>query len=154
MSFLLIFFIFLRCRFKTMYIYLVDLNTMLAAVCYNVGKPNLSRVQVNVMLVDLKDLLDQINWKLNKRDTRRVNNVGYRRPSIDTSGRLQFSQMMLKNDDNVRNMFVLFGQHNTCSQQSSWMFCCWDLPKIFLRVWFSLMKIRLYYYVVSLFCWN
>ena len=42
-------------------IYLVDSNTMLVAVYYNVGKPNLFTVHVDVMLVDLKDQLDQIN---------------------------------------------------------------------------------------------
>ena len=30
----------------------------------------------------------------------------------------------------------------TCSWQSSWMFCCWDLLKIFSRVWFTTMKIK------------
>ena len=42
-------------------IYLVDPNTMLAAVYFNGGKPNLFRVLVDVTLVDLKDQLDQIN---------------------------------------------------------------------------------------------
>jgi len=68
-------------------IYLVDSNTMLVAVYYNVGKPNLFTVHVDVMLVDLKDQLDQINWQLNHKEKRRVNSVGYRRPSIDSAGR-------------------------------------------------------------------
>jgi len=77
MSFLLIVFNFLWCRSEPMYIYPVDRNTKLAAVFYNGGKPNLFRVWVDVMLVDLKDHLDQINRRLNHRDTRRVDGVGY-----------------------------------------------------------------------------
>jgi len=42
-------------------------------------------------------------------------NVGYQRPSIDSTERFQFSQMMLKNDDDVRSMFSIFGRHNTFS---------------------------------------
>jgi len=87
----------------------------LAAVCFNVGKPNLLRVRFDVTLVDLKDQLDQINQQLNRRDTRKMDGVWYRRSSIDTVGRLQFSQMMLKNDEDVRNMFTIFGQHNMFS---------------------------------------
>ena len=52
--------------------YLVDLNTKLVAIYYNVGKPNLFRVQVNVTMLDLKDQLDQINRELNQRDIRRM----------------------------------------------------------------------------------
>jgi len=50
---------------------------MLAAVCFNGGKPNMFRVQINVTLVDLKDQLDQINQQLNHRDTRRVDDLEY-----------------------------------------------------------------------------
>jgi len=60
-----------------MNIYQVDPNTMLAAVCFNGGKPNMFRVQINVTLVDLKDQLDQINQQLNHRDTRRVDDLEY-----------------------------------------------------------------------------
>ncbi|AES67202.2 hypothetical protein MTR_2g088010 [Medicago truncatula] len=74
-----------------MHIYPVDLNTNLGAVYYNGGKPNLFSVWVDVTSVDLKDHLDQINRRLNHRDTRRVDGVGYRRSSIDPIGRLQFN---------------------------------------------------------------
>ncbi|KEH34624.1 hypothetical protein MtrunA17_Chr3g0110961 [Medicago truncatula] len=55
------------------------------------GKPNLFRVWIDVTLEDLKDQLDQINKRLNHRDTRRMEDVGYQRPSIDPVRRLQFS---------------------------------------------------------------
>jgi len=55
MNFSLIVFIFLWCRSEAMDIYLVDPNTMLVVVCYNSEKPYMFRVQVDVMLVDLKD---------------------------------------------------------------------------------------------------
>jgi len=115
MSFSLIVFNFLWCRSESMDIYLVDSNTMLAAVCCNGGKSNLFRVRVDVTLTDLKDQLDQINRQLNHRNIRRVDDVGYRQPSINSIGRLQFSQMMLTNDDDVRSMFSIFGHHNMFS---------------------------------------
>jgi len=115
MNFSFFVFNFSWCIFESMDIYLVDPNTMLAAVYFNGGKPNLFRVMVDVTLVDLKDQLDQINWQLNHIDTRRVDNVGYRRPSVDSARRLQFNHMMLTNDDDMRNMFSIFGQHNMFS---------------------------------------
>ena len=94
--------------------YPVDPNTKLAAVCFNGRKPNLFGVWVGVTLVDLKYQLDQINRRLNHRDTRRVDNVGYRRPSVNSVRRLQFSKMMLTNDD-VRSKLSILGQHNMFS---------------------------------------
>ncbi|KEH16046.1 hypothetical protein MTR_0362s0030 [Medicago truncatula] len=44
--------------------------------------------------------LDKIIGRLNHRDIRRMNNVGYRRPSIDLNGSVWFPQMKLQNDDN------------------------------------------------------
>lgn len=35
------------------------------------------------------------------------------RPSINSVGRVQFSHMKLKNDDDVRTMFSIFGPYNT-----------------------------------------
>ena len=59
----------------------------------------------------LKDQLDLINCRLNHKDTRRVDNVEYRRPSIIVDGRVWFAQMKLKNDNDVRTMFSIFSQH-------------------------------------------
>jgi len=115
MNFLWIVFNFVWCKSEPMDIYPVDPKTILVAVCYNAGNLNLFRVRVDVTLLDLKDQLDQINWRLNHRDTRRVDDVGYRRPSIDSAGILQFGQMMLKNDNDERSMFSIFGQHNMFS---------------------------------------
>jgi hypothetical protein len=43
-----------------------------------------------------------------------MDGVGYWRQSIYSAERLQFSEMMLKKDD-VRGMFVKFGQHSMFS---------------------------------------
>jgi len=111
MRFSLIVFNFLWCRFEPMDIYPVEPNTMLVVVCFNGGKRNLFRVQVDVTLVDLKDQLNQINQRLSHRGTRKVDGVRYRRPLIDSAGILQFRKMMLTNDDNMRSIFSIFGQH-------------------------------------------
>lgn len=73
---------------------------------------DLFRVRVDVTLVDLKGQLNQINRRLDHRDTGRVDNVGYHRLLIDSTVRLQFNQMMFKNDDDVRNMFSISDKHN------------------------------------------
>lgn len=73
---------------------------------------DLFRVRVDVTLVDLKGQLNQINRRLDHRDTGRVDNVGYRRLLIDSTVRLQFNQMMFKNDDDVRNMFSISDKYN------------------------------------------
>jgi len=91
-----------------------DPNTKLAAVYYNVGTPlNLFRIRNDVTLSGLKDELDQINRQLNHRDTRRVVGVEYRCPLSDSAGSLHFNQMKLTNDDDVRTVFSIFGQHST-----------------------------------------
>jgi len=84
MSFSLIVFNFLWCRSEAMVIYPIDLNKMLAEVCFNGGKPNLFRVWVDVTLKDMNDQLDQINQQLNHKDRRRVEDIGYQRPSINS----------------------------------------------------------------------
>jgi len=58
-------------------------------------------------MIDMKDQLNEINQGLNLEDTRRVEDVQYRRPGI-----LQFNKIMLTNDDCVRSMFSLFHHHN------------------------------------------
>ncbi|AES90849.1 cytochrome b6/F complex subunit VIII [Medicago truncatula] len=91
-----------------------DPNTKLAAVYYNGGTPpHLFRIRDNVTLSGLKDDLDQINRQLNHKDTRRVDGVQYRCPLSDLAESLRFSRMKLKNDNDVRTMFSVFGQHNT-----------------------------------------
>jgi len=87
-----------------------DPNTKLAAVYYNSGTPpHLFRICNDVSLPGLKDELDQINH----RDTRRVVGVEYRCPLSDSAGSLRSSRMKLTNDDDVRTMFSVFGQHST-----------------------------------------
>ena len=91
-----------------------DPNTKLAAVYYNGGTPpHLFRIRDDVTLSGLKDELDQINRQLNRRDTRRVVGVEYRCPLSDSAGSLRFSRMKLTNDDDVRTMFSVIGQHST-----------------------------------------
>jgi hypothetical protein len=88
-------------------------NTKLVAVYYNGGKPpHLFRIPTDITLSGLKGQLNQINLELNYRDTRRVDGVESRRPSIDSAGSVRFSQMKLMNDD-VRTMFLIFGQNST-----------------------------------------
>jgi hypothetical protein len=45
----------------------------------------------------------------------RVEDVWHERPWFDLDGRLTFSKMMLTNDDDMRSMFSIFGQHNMFS---------------------------------------
>jgi len=91
-----------------------DMNTKLSAVYYNGGTPpHLFRIRNDVTLSGLKDELDQINRQLNHRDTRRVVGVECRCPLSDSVRSLCFSRMKLANDDDVRTMFSVFGQHST-----------------------------------------
>jgi len=91
-----------------------DPNTKLAAVYYNGGTPpHMFMIRNDVTLSGLKDELDQINRQFNHRDTRRVVGVEYRCPLSDSAGSLRFSRIKLTNDDEVRTMFSVFGQHNT-----------------------------------------
>ncbi|KEH28454.1 hypothetical protein MtrunA17_Chr5g0446071 [Medicago truncatula] len=93
----------------------LDPNTKLAAIYYNGGTPpHLFRIHNDVTLSGMKDELDQINRQLNHKDTRRVVGVEYRCPFPDSTGSLRFSRMKLTNDDDdVRTMFSVFGQHIT-----------------------------------------
>jgi len=56
----------------TLNTYQVQLNTKLGAMSYNMGKSNMFRVRANVMMFGMKDQMDQISGRLNRRDTRRV----------------------------------------------------------------------------------
>jgi len=89
-------------------------HTKLATVYYNGGTPpHLFRIHNDVTLSELKDELDQINLQLNHKDTRRVVDVKYRCSLSDSDGSLCFSRMKLTNNDDVRTMFSVFGQHST-----------------------------------------
>jgi len=91
-----------------------DPYTKLAAVYYNGGTPPyLFRIHNDVTLSGLKDELDQINLQLNHRDTKRVVSVEYRCSLSDSVSSLRFSRMKLINDNGVRTMFSVFGQHST-----------------------------------------
>ena len=91
-----------------------DPNTNLAAIYCNGGTPpHLFRIRNDVTLSGLKDELNQINCQLNHRDTRRVVGVEYRCPLSNSSRSIWFSRMKLTNNDDVRIMFSVFGQHNT-----------------------------------------
>ena len=91
----------------------IDLNTKLAAVYYNKGKPTLLRIRVDVTLSGLKDQLNQINRDLHYREIRSVDSIEYRRPSTGSDGSIEYTQMKLKNDDDVRTMFSIFEQYST-----------------------------------------
>jgi len=54
---------------------IINPNTKLVCSLLQRGKFNLVRVRNDVTLFGLKDQLDQINRRLNHRDTRRVDNV-------------------------------------------------------------------------------
>ncbi|KEH41036.1 hypothetical protein MTR_1g041105 [Medicago truncatula] len=77
---------------------IIDLNTKLVAIYCNGGKPHLFRVRNDVTFSG---------------DTRRVDDVEYRHPSISSIRVVQFSQMKLMNDNDVRTMFSIFGQCST-----------------------------------------
>lgn len=55
-----------------------------AVVYHNMGKHNLFWIHVDVTLFDLKDQLNQINGRLNHKDTRMVDCVEYHRPLVDS----------------------------------------------------------------------
>jgi len=71
------------------------MNTNLAAVYYNIGKPNLFIVCVDVALCDLKDQVDQINDRLNHNETKRIGNIEYRCPLINLDGSVLFTCLKL-----------------------------------------------------------
>lgn len=64
-------------------------------------------------LSGLKDYLDQINGHLNHINTRRVDIIKYRRLSVDSNGSVQFTQMKLRNNNDVRTMFSISGQYSS-----------------------------------------
>jgi len=99
MSFSLIVFNFLLCRFETM-AGCIDVHAQ-----FNGGEPQSLKVRcLGVTLRGLKNQLNEFNQGVNPRDTRRVEYVWYKRPMLD-EGRVSFTWVELTNDENVKNMF-------------------------------------------------
>jgi len=99
MSFSLIVFNFLLCRFETV-VRWVDVHAQ-----FNGGKPRRLKVRcLGVTLRGLKDQLNEFNQRVNPRDTRRVEYVRYKRPTLD-EGRVSFTWVELTKDENVKSMF-------------------------------------------------
>jgi len=97
---------FLWCRFETM------TNQFNVCVRFNGGNLQMFKVwYISITLKGLKDQLDEINQGLNPGDTRRMEYIWYERPTLD-EGRITFSRLELKNDDELRSMFSIFWQHN------------------------------------------
>jgi len=72
---------------------------------FNGGEPQRLKVRcLGVTLRGLKDQLNEFNQGVNLRDTRRVELVQYKRPTLDER-RVSFTWVELKNDENVKNMF-------------------------------------------------
>ena len=93
------FFNFLLCRFETV----TDMFDVQAQ--FNGGEPQRLKVwYLGVTLKGLKDQLNEFNQGLNPGDTRKVEYIQYKRPTLD-DGRISFGWMELTNDDNVRIMF-------------------------------------------------
>jgi len=99
MSFSLIVFNFLLCRFEAMAGW-IDVHAQ-----FNGGEPQRLKVRcLDVTLRGLKDQLNEFNQGVNPRDTRRVKYVRYKRQTLDER-RISFSWVELTNDENVKNMF-------------------------------------------------
>jgi len=72
---------------------------------FNDGEPQRLKVRCRgVTLRGLKDQLDEFKQGVNPRDTRRVEYVRYKRPTLD-GGRISFTLVELTNDENVTSMF-------------------------------------------------
>jgi len=72
---------------------------------FNGGEPKRLKVRcLGVTLRGLKDQLNEFNQGVNPGDTRRVEYVRYKRPTLD-EGRISFSWVELTNNDNMRSMF-------------------------------------------------
>jgi len=86
MSFSLIVFNFLLCRFEAIMVGWIDIHAE-----FNGGEPHRCKVRcLGVTLRGLKDQLNEFNQGVNPRDTRRVKYVRYKRPMLD-KGRVSFT---------------------------------------------------------------
>jgi len=72
---------------------------------FNGGEAQRLKAQrLGVTLRDLKDELNEFNQVVNPGDTRKVKNVRYKCSTLD-QGRVSFTWVELKNDENVTSMF-------------------------------------------------
>ena len=95
----MIVFNFLLCRFETM-VGWINVHAQ-----FNDGEPHRLKVRcLGVTLRGLKDELDEFNQGVNPGDTRRVEYVQYKRPTLE-EGIISFTWVELKNDENVTSMF-------------------------------------------------
>jgi len=106
--------------------YCVDLKQWLggSTFMHNSTAENLRDWRVRcfgVTLRGLKDQLNEFNQGVNPRDTRRVEYVWYKCPTL-VEGRVSFVWVELTNDENVKSMFW---EHN--------MFQCIDIQVTLLR---------------------
>jgi len=99
MSFSLIVFNFLLCRFQAMAGW-IDVHAQ-----FKGEEPQRLKVLcLGVMLRGLKDQLNEFNQGVNPRDIRRVKYVRYKCPTLD-EGRISFTSVELTNDENVKSLF-------------------------------------------------
>jgi len=99
MGFSLIVFNFLLRRFETMAGW-IDVHAQ-----FNGREPQRLKVRcLGVTLRGLNDELNEFNQGVNPGDTRRVEYVRYKRPTLD-EGRVSFTWVELKNDENMTSMF-------------------------------------------------
>jgi len=99
MSFSLIVFNLLLCRFETMAGW-IDVHAQ-----FNGEEPQRLKVRcLGVTLRGLKDELNEFKLGVNPEDTRSVEYVRYKRPTLD-EGRISFSWVKSTNDENVTSMF-------------------------------------------------
>jgi len=76
---------------------------------FNDREPQRLKVQcLDVTLRGLKDQLNEFNQGVNPRETRRVEYVRYKRPTLD-EGKVSFTWVELTNDENVK---IMFWEHN------------------------------------------
>ena len=86
---------------------MVDMFDVQAQV--NGGEPQRLKVRcLRVTIRGLKDQLNEFNQAVNPRDTRRVEYVRYKHPTLD-EGRVSFTWVEIKNDENVK---IMFWEHN------------------------------------------
>jgi len=112
MSFSLIIFNFLLCRFETMAGW-INVHAQ-----FNDGEPQRLKVRcLCVTLRGLKDELNEFNQWVNPGDTRRVEYIQYKCPTLD-EGRVSFSWVELTNDENVTSMFW---EHNMFEWIDMWV---------------------------------
>jgi len=98
MSFSLIVFNFLLCIFEAM----TDMFDVHAQ--FNSGQPQRLKVRhFGVTLRGIKDQLNEFNQGVNPGDTRSVEYIRYKRPTLN-DGRISFSWVELMNDEDVRTM--------------------------------------------------